>query len=122
MNVEIMEKHLEGVTDSRAIELYVRLCEEYEKQYGAISEGAQTIIGDIAVMEQTKRELNADVAKRGAMEEFKNGRQHFWRENKAIQAARALAEQQRKHLNELKLTPASQRADPANAEDDFNSY
>lgn len=122
MDAEIRNQHLRDVTDERAIEMYDRLCGDYERQYGTLSEGAQSIIADIAVMEQTKRQLNADVKKRGAMEEFHNGKQHFWRENKAIQAARALAEQQRKHLNELKLTPASQRVDPDSVDDDFNGF
>ncbi|MDD3410333.1 MAG: P27 family phage terminase small subunit [Eubacteriales bacterium] len=122
MNDKIREQHLKNVTDARAVEMYDKLCDDYERQYGALSEGAQSIIADIAVMEQQKRALNADVAERGAMEEFHNGRQHFWRENKAIQAARALAEQQRKHLNELKLTPASQSVNPDTVNDDFNSF
>ena len=122
MNTEIRARHLDSVTDEHAIALYDRLCTEYERQYGALPEGAQHIIGDVAVMEQTKRALYADVAQRGVTEHYRNGRQEFWRENKSIQAARALAEQQRKHLNELELTPASQKINPEAVDDDFNSY
>lgn len=73
-------------------------------------------------MEQSKRAYYDNINKCGVMEEFRNGRQHFWRENKAVQAARALAEQQRKHMNELKLTPSSQRVTPDTADDEFNSF
>lgn len=122
MNAEIKEQYLAGVTDPRAIGMFEALCDDYERQYGALSSGTLSIIADIAVMEQSKIRLNEHVAKNGVMEDFHNGRQRFWRENKAIQAARALAEQQRKHLNELKLTPASTRVDPDEAKDDFNRF
>ncbi|MEG1891358.1 MAG: P27 family phage terminase small subunit [Clostridia bacterium] len=122
MNAEIRAQHLQNVTDAHAIEMYDGLCADYARQYGAVSNAAQSIIADVAVMEQTKRELNNDIEERGVMVTVYNGRQQFHQENKAIQAARALAEQQRKHLSELKLTPASQRVNPDAAEDDFNSF
>lgn len=122
MNAQLREKHFENLRDPCAMEMYDGLCSDYERLYGAIPASAQTIICDNAVMEQSKRAYYENINKCGVMEEFRNGRQHFWRENKAVQAARALAEQQRKHMNELKLTPSSQRVTPDTADDEFNNF
>lgn len=122
MNESLREQHLKGITDETATALYDSLCTEFEKQYGAINGSAQHIIGDIAMMEQNKRKLYDDVRRRGVIVTVKNGRQEFTQQNKSIAAARGLAEQQRKLLNELKLTPASQKADASALEDDFESF
>lgn len=121
MDEAMKASHYELITDEHARALYESLCAECAKAHGALSLGAQSIIGDIAMMEQEKRRLYEDIAKRGVTERVKNGKQDFTRENKSIAGARALADQQRKHLNELKLTPASQKA-ATSASDEFEDF
>lgn len=111
----------ELLTDESARALYESLIAECERVHGDVSLGAQQIIGDIAMMEQEKLRLYEDVAKRGVTERVRNGKQDFYRENKSITAARALADQQRRHLAELKLTPSS-RKDEIVGGDDFDTF
>lgn len=121
MNEAMKARLWELLVDEGARALYESLCGECERVHGSVSLGAQNIIGDIAMMEQEKRRLYEDVAARGVNERVKNGKQDFYRENKSIAGARALADQQRRHLNELKLTPASQQAGPPEG-DDFDAF
>ena len=53
MNAQLREKHFENLRDPCAMEMYDGLCSDYERLYGAIPASAQTIICDIAVMEQS---------------------------------------------------------------------
>lgn len=122
MDENMKARHYELITDEHARALYENLCAECARVHGALSLGAQSIVGDIAMMEQEKRRLYEDVAHRGVNERVKNGKQDFYRENKSIAGARALADQQRKHLNELKLTPASQKAGTGSQGDDFEDF
>ena len=122
MDEGMKERHFELITDEHARALYENLCAECARVHGALSLGAQSIVGDIAMMEQEKRRLYEDIAHRGINERVKNGKQDFYRENKSISAARALADQQRKHLNELKLTPASQKTGSASQGDSFEDF
>ncbi|MDL2317672.1 P27 family phage terminase small subunit [Eubacteriales bacterium OttesenSCG-928-A19] len=117
MNDSLKAQHMENIGHDRARDLYELLCAACEKRPDGMSDAEQHIIGDIATMEQLKLDLYADVAKRGAVEEFKNGRQRLMRENKSIQQARMLMEQQRKHMNELRLTPASRKVAPQSLDD-----
>ena len=121
MDETMKARHFELIEDDHARALYENLCAECEKVHGSLSLGAQSIIGDIAMMEQEKRRLYEDIAKRGVNEHVKNGKQNYYRENKSIPAARALADQQRRHLSELKLTPASQK-DASSGSDEFDAY
>lgn len=122
MDAAMREMHMQTITDELAVTMYDSLCAEYERNYGDLPGSAQTMISDIAIMEQSKRLYYANIAKRGVMEHFQQGRQSFERENKAVSMAKALAEQQRKMLNELKLTPTSQRVRADDSEDDFSSF
>lgn len=121
MDEALKARHYELITDTHARALYENLCRECAQIHGSVSLGAQSIIGDIAMMEQEKRRLYEDVAQRGVSERVRNGKQDFYRENKSIAGARALADQQRRHLSELKLTPASQKTVSAGA-DDFEEF
>lgn len=125
MNTELREAHLNAIEEeARAMAegLYDALCTEYENQYGPTSDSTQMIVQDIVQMEVTKHKLLEDIKKRGVVEEFRNGRQHFWRENKSIQAARALMDQQRRHLGELKLTQAAMKFGPDALQDEFTAF
>ena len=99
MDAKLREAHLSTITDESVIRLYDELCADFERINGGMTPSAQHIIGDIAIMEQTKRMLNEDISECGVKVLFKNGRQQFIQENKSIQGMRALAEQQRRHLN-----------------------
>ena len=122
MDENMKARHFEMIKDEHARALYESLCAECARAHGALSPGAQSIIGDIAMMEQEKRRLYEDIASRGINVRVKNGKQDFYRENKSIAAARALADQQRRHLNELKLTPASQKTGSASQGDEFEEF
>lgn len=122
MDEKLREQCLENISDYRAVDLYDALCREYADMYGEVTRSAQHLIGDIATMEEQKLALNADIAKRGVTEEFRNGRQHFFRENKSIAVARMLTDQQRRLLNELKLTPSGRKAAADDGGDAFNEF
>lgn len=123
MEMNLIPDIQDVLTDPQAQRLYDALTDEYQTQYGPPTETAALIIRDICVMEQTKQQLLEDVRKRGVMEKVVNGRQSYWRENKSISAAKQLADQQRKHLAELKLTPASKKGQQLPLlDDDFESF
>lgn len=107
MNGDMKQKQLARLKHAEARDLYETLCAVCEKRSGGMDDIAQNIVGDIAMMEEQKLLFDADVATRGVMVSWRNGRQTGMRENKSIQQARMLREQQRKHLHELRLTPAS---------------
>ena len=106
MNEDMKQKHLARIHHPEAQALYEIICAACEKRPGGMDDIAQSIAGDIALMEEQKRGFDEDVARRGVMVPWRNGRQTGMRENKSIQQARMLREQQRKHLHELRLTPA----------------
>ena len=64
----------------------------------------------------------SDVNERGIGSERSNGRQKYWQENKSVAQVRAYAEQQRKHLSELRLTPNSRKAAPVMIDDEFANF
>ena len=72
--------------------------------------------------EQIKQQLVDDNAKRGIGQERSNGRQKYWQENRSVAQVRAYAEQQRKHLSELRLTPNSRKAASVLMDDDFADF
>ncbi|MEG1892239.1 MAG: hypothetical protein RR301_12535, partial [Clostridia bacterium] len=72
--------------------------------------------------EQIKQALLVDIKERGIGKERYNGRQTYWQENKSPAQLRAFAEQQRKHLSELRLTPNSRKAAPVMIDDDFANF
>lgn len=122
MNNALKTMHMETITDKTAIMFYNILCAACEEREGGMMNADQLIVGDYAYMEQMKQGLLRDVAKRGEMVEFKNGKQNMIVENKSVQQIRSLLDQQRKHLSELRLTPSSRRAAPVILDDDFGSF
>lgn len=115
-------EHMQRITDPHAVRLYDSLCAACLDRPDGLSETAQHIIGDIAMMEQLKQRTYDDVAKHGAIVKVVNGRQTYYQENKGIQQARMLMEQQRKHLNELRLTPSSRKAIGESLGDEFSNF
>lgn len=122
MNDALRKQHMERITDPVAVRCYDRLCEACAIRAEGMSDQDQMLVADIATMEQMKQQLFEDIRIRGVVEDWHNGRQHMKRENKSIQAARMLMEQQRKHLSELRLTPNSKKAAPVPVNDEFDEF
>ena len=110
MNAELRTQHMAQITDPAAVELYDRLCAACETRAGGLTDPEQALVADVAMLEQLKRQLYEDIRQRGVVELFRNGRQHMMRENKSVSSAKAIMDQQRKHLAELRLTPNSQKS------------
>ena len=104
MNQQLRDMCLSQVSNRHAIALYDSLCAQLGP---ALTTGAQHIIGDIAILEQFKQDLYADIKDRGTVSDFKNGRQTMKIVNKSGPQIRLYMDQQRKLLAELKLTPSS---------------
>ena len=122
MNNTLRKEHFERIQDKRARHMYDRLCDACEKRPEGMTEPDQMLVADIAYAEQMKQLLMDDIAQRGLGCERRNGRQVYWAENKSPAQLRAYTEQQRKHLGELKLTPAKRQAAAVEIDDDFDSF
>ena len=122
MNNALRKEHFQRITDKRARHMYDRICDACEKRLDGMTDADQMLAADIAFAEQIKQMLMDDVAQRGIGQERYNGRQKYWQENKSLAQYRAFSDQQRKHLAELKLTPAKRQAAPVEIDDDFESF
>ena len=122
MNRTLRKEHFLRVTDPRARHMYDRLCDACEKRPEGMTDPDQMLVADIAYAEQIKQMLMDDIAQRGLGQERYNGRQKYWQENKSPAQLRAYTEQQRKHLGELKLTPAKRQAAAVEIDDEFESF
>ena len=122
MNKTLRKEHFLRVTDPRARHMYDRLCDACEKRPEGMTDPDQMLVADIAYAEQIKQMLMDDIAQRGLGQERYNGRQKYWQENKSPAQLRAYTEQQRKHLGELKLTPAKRGSAPVEVDDDFEKF
>lgn len=114
----------EEVRDEKARKMYAALCSEYMQVHGVteIPDSSLALILDVAQMEQIKGRLLEEIAKR-PMDHIRNGRQEYWKPNGAIAEVNRLSSAQRRHMAEMKLTPASRKgAADAPADDDFASY
>ena len=122
MNRTLRKEHFLRITDPRARHMYDRLCDACEKRPEGMTDPDQMLVADIAYAEQIKQMLMDDIALRGLGQERYNGRQKYWQENKSPAQLRAYTEQQRKHLGELKLTPAKRQAAAVEIDDEFESF
>lgn len=122
MNDELKQRHLETITRECAVDMYEKLCAACEMREGGMTDPDQMLVADIARAEQIKQALLDDIAARGIGQERYNGRQRYWQENKSVAQVRAFAEQQRKHLSELRLTPNSRKAAPVMVDDEFADF
>ncbi len=122
MNEALKALHMQTITEKNAMDMYDMLCAACEQREGGMTDADQMLVADIARAEQIKQALIADIGKRGIGSERSNGRQKYWQDNKSVAQVRAYAEQQRKHLSELRLTPNSRKAAPVMLEDDFNAF
>ena len=122
MNEALKRQHLETITHESAVEMYEKLCAACEQREGGMTDPDQMLVADIARAEQIKQQLLDDIAKRGIGQERSNGRQKYWQENRSVAQVRANAEQQRKHLSELRLTPNSRKAAFVLMDDEFADF
>lgn len=96
------------ITRKLAKEIFHMLVEELEKE-NALNDRTILIVDNMALMEQMKQHLLDDIKTRGVVELFKNGTQEMYRDNKSVDKILKIVEQQRKLLNELCLTPSSNK-------------
>ena len=122
MNEELRARHFERITDERAQAMYDMLCDACEKRPGGMSDPDQLLVADIAYAEQVKQMLMEDIKTRGLGQERWNGRQKYWQDNKSPAQLRAYCDQQRKHVAELKLTPAGRKAASMDIDDGFDDF
>ena len=122
MNTQMKREHFRRITDPRARKMYNRLCDACDRRPDGITDADQMLVADVAYAEQVKQQLMDDIEQRGIGTERRNGRQVYWQENKSPQQIRALSEQQRKHLAELKLTPTGRKAASVEINDDFDDF
>ncbi len=122
MNTGLKREHFKKITDPVARRMYNRLCDACEKREDGLTDPDQMLVADVAYAEQLKQLLIQDVEERGIGCERRNGRQVYWQENKSPAQIRAISEQQRKYLAELKLTPAKRHAASVEIDDDFDRF
>ncbi len=122
MNSAMKREHFKRITDVMARKMYNRLCLACEKRPDGMTDPDQMLVADVAYAEQLKQLLIRDVEERGIGQERRNGRQVYWQENKSPAQIRAISEQQRKHLAELKLTPGGRKAAAVEINDDFDKF
>ncbi|MEG1358368.1 MAG: hypothetical protein RSE23_01765 [Clostridia bacterium] len=130
MNEELAKTHRNRLKTQQSLETYATTCTACEARPGGMDDVAQGIAADIAMLEDTKIMYSDDIAKRGAVIPWHNGRQNGYKENPSMRGLTRTMEQQRKHLNELRLTPACQRQakaatieeKPRTPEDEFDEF
>ena len=122
MNTGLKREHFKKITDPIARRMYNRLCDACERRPDGMTDPDQMLVADVAYAEQLKQLLIRDVEERGIGQERRNGRQVYWQENKSPAQLRAYTEQQRKHLGELKLTPAKRQAVTVEIDDEFENF
>ena len=119
---EMRDEHFRRIESEAARAMYDRLCTACDERPGGISVADQMIIMDIAFEEQLKQLLMDDIVRRGLGRERYNGRQQYYQESKSPAQYRAMCDQQRKQLAELRLTPASRKAQQVAIEDEFDAF
>lgn len=122
MNEQMRAEHFRRIESEAARAMYERLCDACDQRPGGMSPAEQMMVADIAYEEQVKQLLMDDIVKRGLGQERYNGRQKYYQENRSPAQYRAFCDQQRKQLAELRLTPASRKAEQIQIEDDFDAF
>lgn len=114
--------HLEEIVSPRARDLYERLERACLARDGLCDDACLTLIADAARGEQIKEMLLKDIAERGLGSTYKNYRQSYYKPNESVKEIRAVMDQQRRILKELRLTPASRNADSVTVDDGFGDF
>lgn len=118
----LKEMHFAEITSERARALYEKLEAACAARDGACDEATLTLIADAARAEQMKELLQSDIRERGIGKEYSNYRQHYYRPNESVKELRAVMDQQRRILKELRLTPASRNAESVSLDDGFSDF
>lgn len=114
----------EKFATERANAMYGAICDEYKRVHGVgeIPDSSQAMIEDICTMEDIKQRLLEEIARK-PIEHVRNGRQEYHKPNGAISEVNRLISSQRRHMAEMKLTPASRKAQTDDQrEDDFTAF
>ena len=122
MNPSLKERHFEFITSENARDVYERLAAACEKRPGGCDDACLLLIADYCRNEQLKEMLLKDVQDRGLGREVKNYRQQYFKPNESVAHLRSVIEQQRKLLSELKLTPASNKAEQLSITDELSEF
>ena len=122
VNDALRDEHFLTITEDGARHAYDYLCRACDSRPDGLTDADQMLIADYAYAEQVKAQLMRDIRERGIGQERYNGRQKYWADNKSLAHYRAYADQQRKHLAELKLTPRGRGAQQVSIEDDFDNF
>ena len=122
MNEALRDQHFERIKDEKARCMYDMLCAACEQRKEGLTDPDQMLVADAAMAEQIKQRLMDDIAARGIGQERTNGRQRYWQENRSVAQLRSYADQQRKQLAELRLTPQSRKAEAIALKDDFDDF
>lgn len=117
-----MRKPKRIIKRKEAKEVFQILVDELEST-GSLDDKTMLLVDNIVLLEQLKHEHYDDIKERGVVELFKNGAQEMYRENKSVDKIIKLVEQQRKLMNELRLTPASIKKVVSGGDgDDFEDF
>ena len=122
MNQPLKDRHFEFITSDNARDIYERLAAACEKRAGECDDAAQLLIADYCRNEQLKEMLLSDIQARGLGREVNNYRQKYYKPNESVAHLRSVIEQQRKLLSELKLTPASNKAEQVTINDELQEF
>ena len=123
MTESISLQHAERIKTPEGLEMYRKICAECEQREGGMTETDQMLVLDLALTEDIKQLLLEDIHDRGLGSVHNNGRQSYYKENASIPRLRAMMDQQRKILAELRLTPASRKAVQISMfKDDFDEF
>lgn len=112
----------QDIPDERALAVFDILEAAVAKRDGEASDASLMLIADYCRAEMLKNMLNRDILERGVVNRVSNYRQSFSKPNPSVAQLRAVVEQQRKILAELRLTPVSNKAQQAPLDDDFDNF
>lgn len=118
----LKKQHRLEITSERAWDAYTRLEKAVCARAGTVDDPARLLIADYARYEALKEILLADISDRGLGREVNNYRQKYYKPNESIKELRSVTEQQRKLLNELRLTPASRKEEQIRLDDGFSEF
>lgn len=102
----LRQRHLSALSTPEAREMYDRTLAQCQERPGGVTATDQDMIYDLCSAEDVKQALAADIKKRGAVVETRNGRQVFHKENPSMARMCRYTELQRKIRADLKITPA----------------
>lgn len=108
--------------DERAAKQFDLLAEELGGS-DALRPQQAMLLADLVRGDALKELLRRDIEQRGLGGEARNGRQHYWRENKSVSTLMKLMDQQRRTMQALGLIAREAvRSRGDEDEDDFDQF